>query len=95
MDMADTLELEETEVIDSIGTDFSAKVILFNDEIHSFDEVIEQLIKALRCSRSHAEGLTYEVHSKGKSAVFEGELQEALRITSILSEIALNTVIEY
>ena len=93
--MADTLELEELEVIDSIGTDFSAKVILFNDEWHSFDEVINQLLKALKCSQQHAENLTWEVHNNGKSVVFEGDIQDALRITSILGEISLNSIIEF
>jgi ATP-dependent Clp protease adapter protein ClpS len=71
-----------------------ATVILFNDEIHTFDEVIEQLIKALRCDTTKAEALTWEVHNNGKAAVFKGEMTECLKVNSVLEEIALHTQIE-
>ncbi len=71
-----------------------AKVILFNDEIHTFEEVIEQLIKALRCDTSTAEGLTWEVHSAGQASVFEGPMNECVTISGVLEEIALHTQIE-
>jgi ATP-dependent Clp protease adaptor protein ClpS len=71
-----------------------ATVILFNDEIHTFDEVIEQLIKALRCDTTKAEALTWEVHNNGKAAVYKGEMSECLKVNSVLEEIALHTQIE-
>ena len=71
-----------------------ATVILFNDEIHTFDEVIGQLIKALRCDTAKAEALTWEVHSSGKAAVYTGSMTECLQVNGVLEEIALNTQIE-
>ena len=71
-----------------------ATVILFNDEIHTFEEVIGQIIKALRCDTSKAEALTWEVHSQGKAAVYEGEMSDCLKVNSVLEEIALHTQIE-
>jgi ATP-dependent Clp protease adaptor protein ClpS len=71
-----------------------ATVILFNDELHTFDEVIGQLIKALRCETAKAEALTWEVHNNGKSAVFEGPMDDCVRISGVLEEIALHTQIE-
>ncbi len=71
-----------------------ATVILFNDEIHTFDEVIEQLIKALRCNTTKAEALTWEVHNSGKAAVYKGEMSACLKVNSVLEEIALHTQIE-
>jgi ATP-dependent Clp protease adaptor protein ClpS len=71
-----------------------ATVILFNDEIHTFDEVIEQLIKALRCDTTKAEALTWEVHNSGKAAVYKGEMSECLKVNSVLEEIGLHTQIE-
>ncbi|MEX2351060.1 MAG: ATP-dependent Clp protease adaptor ClpS [Balneolaceae bacterium] len=70
------------------------KLILFNDEVHSFEEVINQLVKALGCSLSRAEGLTWEVHNKGKAIVFEGVFEECLQINSVLQEIELITEIK-
>ena len=71
-----------------------AKVILFNDEIHSFDEVIGQIIKATGCDTAKAEALTWEVHNSGKAMVFEGQMDNCLKVSHILEEIALNTQIE-
>ena len=71
-----------------------AKVILFNDEVHSFDEVIGQIIKATGCDQTKAEGLTWEVHNSGKAMVYEGPMTECLRVSHVLEEIALMTQIE-
>jgi ATP-dependent Clp protease adaptor protein ClpS len=71
-----------------------AKVILFNDEVHSFDEVIGQIIKATGCDQTKAESLTWEVHNSGKAMVFEGQMTECLRVSHVLEEIALMTQIE-
>jgi ATP-dependent Clp protease adapter protein ClpS len=71
-----------------------AKVILFNDEIHTFDEVITQLIKATRCTESKAEALAWEVHSTGRAVVFSGELARCVEVSGILEEIKLMTQIE-
>ncbi len=87
--------LEETVIEDSIGTSDAAKVILYNDEVHTFDEVIIQLIKAIACSPEEAEAIAWEVHSKGKAMVYEGEIPDCLRVSGILEEIALHTQIEY
>jgi len=71
-----------------------AKVILFNDEVHSFDEVIDQIIKAVRCDTTKAEALTWEVHNSGKAVVFEGVMNDCMQVSGILEEIALHTQIE-
>lgn len=86
----------EPEVLehDTTGTELPAKVILYNDDWHTFEEVIVQLMKATGCSRERAEALTWEVHTRGKAAVYEGSLSECLRVSSILEEIALHTQIE-
>lgn len=88
---------EVEEVIDDVSSDVElpAKVILFNDEWHTFDEVINQIIKAVNCSRDKAEVLTLEVHNQGKACVFEGQFSECLSVSSVLEEIALHTHIEY
>lgn len=75
----------------SIGLAF--KVILYNDDWHTFDEVINQIIKAVGCSYELARNLTFEVHVKGKAIVYSGEMKDCLRVSSILEEIALNTEI--
>jgi len=70
------------------------RVILFNDDIHSFDEVIVQLIKATGCSTGKAEELAWRVHTQGKANVFEGSFEECFRVQGVLREIQLVTEIE-
>ncbi len=86
-------EISEIETDEDVGE--PAKVILFNDDWHTFDEVIAQIIKATKCSIEEAEAKTWEVHTKGKAVVYEGELPECLKVSSILEEIELHTQIEY
>lgn len=84
--------LEETEEKDSVDTPW--RLILYDDDIHTFDEVIDQLIKALGCSTAKAEELTLKVHNDGKAVVFEGSFEECLKINSVLQEIQLITEIK-
>ncbi len=80
----------------SSGTDTldAYRVVLFNDEVHSFDEVIQQIIKATQCSRLKAERATWEVHTRGRSIVYFGPMSNCLKVSSILEEIALKTEIQ-
>jgi len=86
---------EDVLILDSTGTTLASKVILFNDDIHTFDKVISQLIKATGCSSERAEQLAMEVHSKGKAVVYEGDIPDCMRVSSILEEIGLHTQIEF
>ena len=70
------------------------RVILFDDDVHTFDEVINQLVKALGCSNSHAEKLTFKVHNEGKAEVFEGSFEECFKVNGVLKEIQLITEIK-
>ena len=86
--------LGQEELDDDVQTQEPAKVILFNDDVQTFDEVIGQLIKATKCTREKAEGLAWEVHNNGKAVVFGGELNKCVEVSSILEEIQLMTQIE-
>jgi ATP-dependent Clp protease adaptor protein ClpS len=89
-----THPLEQPAHEDEVLTQDPARVILFNDEIHTFDEVIAQLVKATRCSAARAEALALEVHTSGRAVVFGGELVRCMEVSGILEEIKLMTQIE-
>lgn len=86
--------VKRKEVDTDVLTQEPAKVILYNDEIHTFEEVIGQLMKAIGCGTSRAEALTWEVHAAGKAGVYEGTMDDCLKVSAILEEIALHTQIE-
>ena len=77
-----------------VATQEPAKVVLFNDEVHTFEEVIGQIIKATGCDLTRAETLTWEVHNAGKAMVFVGEITKCVQVSHVLEEIELMTQIE-
>lgn len=81
----------EHEVSEDTTTGLAFRVILYNDDWHTFDEVINQLIKATHCSFEKARSFAFEVHVKGKAIVFSGDLSNCLKVSSILEEIELHT----
>ena len=89
-------EDEELMVDDDLGSRIGApwKVILYNDDVHTFDEVIVQLQKALGCNSARAEKIAFEAHARGKAIAYDGEFQECFRIMGVLREIQLIVEIE-
>jgi len=83
----------EPDIDEETTVGFPFRVILYNDDWHTFDEVINQIIKATNCSYEKARELTFEVHVKGKAIVFHGPLPECLKVSSVLEEIELHTQI--
>lgn len=81
----------ETE--DNVAVGLPYKVVLYNDDWHSFDDVIAQIIKAVKCGYEEARGFAFEAHVKGKTVVYSGELNSCLKVSSILEEISLHTQI--
>ncbi len=84
---------EEEKADDGTGTDKPWRVILYNDEVHTFEEVINQLMKATGCSRGKAEDLANTVDQKGQADVYEGDFQECFEVQQVLKEIQLVTEI--
>ncbi|MBW8522565.1 ATP-dependent Clp protease adaptor ClpS [Chryseobacterium chendengshani] len=82
---------EEVLVLDE--TDEVYKLILHNDDIHTFDDVIEALIEICKHDLLQAEQCTMLVHYKGKCTVKTGSMDvlkpmhEKLISRSLTSEI--------
>lgn len=88
----ETETLEATDVEERVGTPW--RVILFDDDIHTFEDVIVQLVKATGCTAARAEQHAWTVHTEGKDLVFEGDFFECFRVQGVLREIGLVTEIE-
>ncbi len=74
---------------DSSTSDFAWKVVLFNCECHTFDEVERQLIKATHCGLGRARELAWEVHSKGLAIVYHGPQERCEAVAAVLEDIRL------
>ncbi len=86
----------ETDVLDATEerTDTPWRVILYDDDIHTFDDVIGQLVRAVGCDTERAARHAWTVHTEGKDTVFEGEFFDCFRVQGVLREIQLVTEIE-
>ena len=80
--------LEETDVADG------RKLILFNDDVHSFDFVIEALIEVCEHELLQAEQCTIIVHFKGKCAVKQGTYEKLEPMCTALLERGLTAEIQ-
>jgi ATP-dependent Clp protease adaptor protein ClpS len=77
-----------------IGRDEPWVVILFNDDHHTFDEVIAQVQKATGCSPGEAFHITYTAHTNGQAVAYVGSKAECEQVASVLREIDLRVELE-
>ncbi len=87
---------ESTELLTDTETELGNpwQVVLFNDEVHSFDEVILQLQRATGCSLEKATELTWRVHNNGKAVVHIGSKEDCEKVAGVLGQIRLSTQVE-
>ncbi len=64
-------------------------VIVYDDDWHTFDQVIIQLCKATACSVEKAGQFAKEIDSKGRAIVYAGSQEECERVAEVLREIKL------
>lgn len=66
--------LEEVEVKEGISP--NNEIVLYNDDVNTFDHVIETLIRVCGHTSEQAEQCALLVHYKGKCTVKTGEYRE-------------------
>lgn len=64
--------LELTEVNEQVGVDEPVNLIVWNDDINTFDWVIKSLMDICDHSSEQAEQCAWIIHTKGKYAVKRG-----------------------
>jgi ATP-dependent Clp protease adaptor protein ClpS len=69
-------------------------LVLYNDDIHSFDFVIDSLIDVCNHQLEQAEQCTIIVHYKGKCAVKSGESNKLKPYYKKLASLGLTVTIE-
>lgn len=72
-----------------------AWVILYNDDWHTFDDVITQLVKAGACDADTAAFHAWTVHTEGRSRVFDGAREDCERVAGVLREIRLQVEVDW
>lgn len=78
-------EKEEVVLEEIIDTELN-DLIVFNDEVNTFDHVIDTLIKICKHTREQAEQCTLLVHYKGKCAVKKGSFEELVPMRNAICD---------
>lgn len=76
------------------GLKESHRLILWNDEVNSFEHVIYCLMKYLDYTDGQAEKIAWEVHTKGKCAILEGSFTEVEVYRKILQQEGLTVSVD-
>ncbi len=69
-------EQEELALLEEVQTSELLDLIVFNDDVNTFEHVISTLIKICGHSPEQAEQCSLIIHYKGKCAVKKGSLEE-------------------
>lgn len=83
--------LEEVLVEESVGT--NNEIVLYNDEVNTFDHVIDTLMRVCRHTAEQAEQCSLIVHYNGKCTVKTGEFKDLKPQCTQLLEAGLNAEI--
>jgi len=85
LEQTDILELEEiTDVFD---------LVVFNDDVNTFDHVIKTLIKVCQHTQEQAEQCTLLIHYKGKCTVKNGSFEELRPMREAICEVGIDAKI--
>lgn len=85
---------EQTELDVLVDVDLGSVIILYNDDVNTFDHVIHCLVKYCKHTAEQAEQCSMLVHYKGKCAVKNGSEIDLIPICQALTEKGLNAVLE-
>ena len=87
-------EIEELELDDGSGIGSDYRVILYDDDHHDIEDVVNQVMKATACSFERAAQITLEAHHKGRAICYHGARQKCQSVASVLREIRLQCEVD-
>lgn len=88
----DTFSKEETDVLTSLEEPCS--LIVWNDEVNTFEWVIETLMEVCGHSHEQAEQCAYIIHFHGKYAVEEGSYDDLKPKCDAITDRGINATVE-
>lgn len=87
-----TYELQDTEVLEAVQSPYS--LIVWNDEVNTFEWVIETLVEVCSHTYEQAEQCAFLIHFKGKYAVKHGEYDELKPMCDAITERGIGATVE-
>ena len=91
--MVSPKELELVDVLEAIEITELKDLVVFNDDVNTFEHVIETLIKVCKHTPEQAEQCTLLIHYKGKCAVKKGSYEELKPMREAICEVGIDAKI--
>lgn len=66
----------QPEVLEEVVESLEHDLMVYNDNVNTFDHVIETLMRVCKHSQQQAEQCTYIIHYRGKCSVKKGDFDE-------------------
>ena len=88
-----TIEKTQQQTSIAEAVDINNEIVLFNDDVNTFDHVIETLIRVCEHTSEQAEQCAILVHYKGKCTVKTGSFDELTTQCTQLLEAGLSAEI--
>ena len=90
--LTDIKQKEATEVLEDTLDPFH--LIVWNDEVNTFEWVIETLIDVCKHNYEQAEQCAYIIHYKGKYSVKQGEYDDLKPMCDAITERGIGATLE-
>lgn len=86
----DVIEIEDIDIEDA----FEKKLVVFNDEVNTFEHVILTFMKVLNHEPEQAEQCAWIIHTKGRCVVKRGSFKDLRKYKTTLEDAHLKCAIE-
>lgn len=87
-------EREDIAVLDKTDETTQKRLVVFNDDVNSFDWVIASFVKVLKHTVQQAEQCATLIHFRGKATVKTAPLSELKPLKDALTDRELSAVIQ-
>jgi len=88
-----TQEKLQVEVLEIVETTDLKDLVVFNDDVNTFEHVTATLIRVCRHSPEQAEQCTWIIHHKGKCTVKTGAMEELTPMKEAICEVGIDAKI--
>ncbi len=85
---------EEVDVLDDVALEFSYQLIVYNDDVNTFDWVIESLMKICDHTYEQATQCSLFIHYKGQCAVKHGDELKLIPMKDALLDRGISASVE-
>ncbi|MEP6682744.1 MAG: ATP-dependent Clp protease adaptor ClpS [Parafilimonas sp.] len=87
-----TIQESETDLLDTLAPSFN--LIVWNDNVNTFEWVIETLINVCGHNEEQAEQCAFIIHFHGKYAVKQGDFETLKPMREAITDRGINATIE-